>query len=102
MPKDELDKIGQVRDSQGQISRARVFNMDWIARVQNLIYWLGFPVRSVGIEHMLKPASLVPTLVHVMHHQVCASLISDDCTRMPLARNLHHSVLTPMLCLSWT
>lgn len=66
VPKSELDKLGQVRDSQGRISRARVFNMNWITRARNFIYCLGFPVRSTGIERMLKPTSLTPTLVCIM------------------------------------
>jgi hypothetical protein len=64
--KDELDKLGQVRDSRGRISGARIFNMDWITRARHFIYHVGFPVRSVGIERMLKPTSLIPTLVCAM------------------------------------
>ena len=65
VPRDALDKLGQVRDSQGRISRARIFDLDWITRARNIIYQLGFPVRSAGIERMLKPASLSPTVVGI-------------------------------------
>ena len=75
VPKDELDKLGQVRDSQRRISRARTSDLDWITRARNIIYRLGFPVRSAGIERMLKPTSLVPTLVSIVPTRVCNSYI---------------------------
>lgn len=73
--RDELDKIGQVRDSQLRISRVRIFDMDWITRARNFIYRFGFPVRSAGIERMLKPTSLVPTLVSLLVPCACDSYI---------------------------
>jgi hypothetical protein len=74
-PRDVLDKLGQVRDSQGRISGARIFDLDWITRARNIIYQLGFPVRSAGIERMLKPASLTPTVVGIVSTRVCDSSI---------------------------
>jgi len=63
VPKDELDLLGQVRDGQKRISRARTFHANLIIKARDCIYNLGFSVRSAGIERMLKPLSLVPTMV---------------------------------------
>jgi Plavaka transposase len=73
VPRDALDKLGQVRDSQGRTSRARIFDLDWITRARNVIYRLGFPVRSAAIERMLKPTSLAPTVVSLVPTRACDS-----------------------------
>jgi hypothetical protein len=67
IPKAELDLLGLVRDSRGRLSRARTFLADKITLVRGMIYRLGVCLTSIKLERILKPLSLVPTMVRVKH-----------------------------------
>ena len=61
----DIDKVGQKRDSCDRITKARTYLGDMIQTARRFIYDLGFNIDSAAVERVLKPQSLVPTLVHV-------------------------------------
>jgi hypothetical protein len=61
----DIDKVGQKRDSRDRITKARTYLGDMIRTARRFIYDLGFNIDSAAVEQVLKPQSLVPTLVRV-------------------------------------
>jgi hypothetical protein len=61
----DIDKVGQKRDSRDRITKARTYLSDVIRTARRFIYDLGFNIDSAAVERVLKPQSLVPTLVRV-------------------------------------
>jgi hypothetical protein len=61
----DIDKVGQKRDSRDRITKARTYLGDTIRTARRFIYDLGFNIDSAAVEQVLKPQSLVPTLVRV-------------------------------------
>lgn len=61
--KADIHKIGQVRDLQNRLSKARVYVGDRIRVARDFIYKLGRNINSVFVERVLFEHSWVPTLV---------------------------------------
>jgi hypothetical protein len=55
--------MGQKLDSRYRVTRARTYIGDVIRTARRFIYDLGFNIDSAAVERLLKPNSLVPTLV---------------------------------------
>jgi hypothetical protein len=55
--------MGQKIDSRNRITKARTYVGDLIRNSRRFIYNLGYNVTSAAVERLLKPHSLVPTLV---------------------------------------
>jgi hypothetical protein len=74
--KGKIDKIGYVQDAKDRILNARTYGMsrNLMARARDLIYRLGYGVSSAAVDRLLKPASLVPTLVGHIARRVCSWL----------------------------
>jgi hypothetical protein len=65
VPRAELDKLGLVSDLQGRLSRSRTFLLNKIVEARRMLYNLGICATSIKIQRILKPFSLVPTMVCV-------------------------------------
>jgi hypothetical protein len=63
MPKTEFMKVGQHHDVNVCVKLARVYLADVVNRARDYIYKSGYFVNAAGMERMLKPFSLVPTVV---------------------------------------
>ena len=85
VPLAEFDKLGSVKDSQKRLETERSAPTSIVANARNQIYNKGCNVDSAGIERMLKPQSLVPTIV-------CTHLFS--CSNYS---SLHKNVFTEKL-----
>jgi hypothetical protein len=73
IPTAEFNKLGHQQDTKGRITRARSYLSDLVNRARDCIYRMGYLVNAAGVERMLHPMSLVPTVVsgvtdHVLHH----------------------------------
>lgn len=95
----QFDQLGSKRDSNRRMAGARSYLMDLVSRARHFIYNVGFQPTAAGIERMLKPLSLVPTIVS--HSHTIASPDLDIHPRMHSLRNLAHLGSTHILCLSW-
>jgi hypothetical protein len=62
VPKAQFDNLGWVKDSEKRVKEERSTN-SLVANARNHIYNKGFSLTSAAIERMLKPTSLVPTIV---------------------------------------
>lgn len=63
IPTADFDKLGHQQDTTGRIARARHYPEYLVNRARDCIYSSGYPVNHAGIERMLKPMSVVPTVV---------------------------------------
>jgi hypothetical protein len=61
--KSNIDKIGFVQDAKDRLATARSYCQRLISRAREFIYEMGYGVTSAAVERLLKPQSLVPTLV---------------------------------------
>jgi hypothetical protein len=61
--KEDISKLGQVRDMQNRLSRARSYIGDVITRARDFIYKLGLNVAGAAVERLLLEHSWVPTVV---------------------------------------
>jgi hypothetical protein len=61
--KADIHKIGQVRDSESRLSRARRYLGDVIHNARKFIYELGLNVAGAAVERLLSAQSWVPTVV---------------------------------------
>jgi hypothetical protein len=59
--------MGQVRDMNHRIQKARSYLWDIVRRARDFIYRLGLPVAGVAVERLLKPFSIVPTIVSFLY-----------------------------------
>jgi hypothetical protein len=75
MPLAEFDKLGWVRDSEKRLKTARSAPTTLVASARHQIYNKGCNVDNAGIERMLKPRSLVPTIVCACSFQLSLMLI---------------------------
>jgi len=50
-----------------RISKARIYVMQTISQARRFIYTLGLPVAGAAVNRLLKPESLVPTIVRVSY-----------------------------------
>jgi hypothetical protein len=67
VPKSRAHLVGTRRDRDDRIKLARVDDHQHrykISRTRELIYQKNFAVDSAGVQRILKPQSLVPTLVN--------------------------------------
>jgi hypothetical protein len=65
IPRKEFDRLGQHNDLKGRVNRTRSYLGDLVERACEFIYKSGHFVTAAGIERMLKPLSLVPTMVRL-------------------------------------
>jgi hypothetical protein len=65
IPQKEFHKLGQHHDMKGRITRTRSYLGDLVENARECIYKSGYSVTAAGVEHMLKPFSLVPTMVRL-------------------------------------
>lgn len=63
VPKSELHQMGLVEDMKKRISRARTYLSGAIDAARKAIYTGGLYIMSAPVERLLKPFSLVPTMV---------------------------------------
>jgi hypothetical protein len=63
IPTAEFDKLGHQQDTKGRTTRARSYCPDLVNRARDCIYNLGYLVTGAAVERMLRPMSLVPTVV---------------------------------------
>lgn len=62
----DCDKIGQVRDMESHVTKARSYAGEMIEWACEFIFKLGYNVASAAIEHLLSMHSWVPTLVQII------------------------------------
>jgi hypothetical protein len=63
IPTAEFDKLGHQRDMRGRVTRARSYLSDLVSRARDCIYRMGYLVSGAAMERMLRPMSIVPTVV---------------------------------------
>lgn len=63
VPKARLDHLGWAQDMSGHLQNAHTNFADLVSRAWDCIYNSGFAVMSAGVECMLEPFSIVPTMV---------------------------------------
>ena len=63
MKKEDISKLGQVRDVQNRLSRARSYVGDLITRAREFVYKLGLNITGAAVERLLYEHSWVPTKV---------------------------------------
>lgn len=63
MKKEDISKLGQVRDMQNRLSCMRSYVGDLITRARDFIYKLGLNVAGAAVERLLLEHSWVPTTV---------------------------------------
>ena len=66
MKKEDIFKLGQVRDMQNRLSCARSYVGDLITRAREFIYQLGLKVTGAAVERLLYEHSWVPTKVNIL------------------------------------
>jgi hypothetical protein len=59
----KVDKMGQKNDLKARINRPRTFMANLVQTARNYIYRLGYSIVSKKIDNVLKPFSLMPTMV---------------------------------------
>lgn len=65
VPRVDLDKLGHSRDAMRRTVTSRSFDTQRIGLARGLIYDSGISLSSVKLERLLKPCSLVPTIVRI-------------------------------------
>jgi hypothetical protein len=75
--KADIDKLGYIRDARNRISNARTYARDLVVTARDIIYRLGYGVKSAAVERVLKEKSLVPTLVCAISPSRNAFLLSE-------------------------
>lgn len=63
IPRIEFDKLGLAKDSEQRLNTERSAPTSIVANARHRIYDKGYTVNAAAIERMLKPQSLVPTIV---------------------------------------
>jgi hypothetical protein len=61
--KEDISKLGQVRDMKNRLSRARSYVGGLITQARDFIYKLGLNVAGAAVERLLAEHSWVPTAV---------------------------------------
>jgi hypothetical protein len=67
IPRTKLDRLGHLSDSKIRVDKARKYNARRVNMARKAIYTLGNPIGSVHVEQLLKPSSIVPTSVSLIH-----------------------------------
>ncbi|KAF9464233.1 hypothetical protein BDZ94DRAFT_1216685 [Collybia nuda] len=62
IPMKDCDKIGWISDIKGRLGRGRTYMADLVSNGRDRIYRLGHGISSKGVEGVLKPFSLLPTV----------------------------------------
>lgn len=63
IPTEEFDKLGLLRDITGRVTRARSYVSYLVNLARTWIYHQGYLVNSAAVERLLKPWTVVPTVV---------------------------------------
>lgn len=58
-----VDKMGQKPDNKTRIEKPRKFFTDVVESARRCLYNLGYSIASEKIDELLKPFSLMPTMV---------------------------------------
>jgi hypothetical protein len=64
---EDCDKLGGVFDMRYRLEKARTYLADVVNNARDRIYRLGHGVSAKGVENLLKPFSLVPTVVGIFN-----------------------------------
>ena len=76
MKKEDISKLGQVRDVQNRLSRARSYVGDLVTRAREFVYKLGLNVTSAAVERLLYEHSWVPTKVDVLWNRSLVAMLT--------------------------
>ena len=76
MPKAKLDGMGQYWDLNFRLKDVRKYLSDKVQQARRIVYKLGQAVAGAGVNGVLKPTSLVPTIVSALLHSQL--IISDS------------------------
>ena len=63
MKKEDISKLGQVRDVQNRLSHAHSYVGDLVTRAREFVYKLGLNVTGAAVECLIYEHSWVPTKV---------------------------------------
>jgi hypothetical protein len=63
MPKSQFNRIGFLQDLSQRMKRLRTYFTEKVTQARNAIYTCGAPIKGDLVESILKPFSLVPTVV---------------------------------------
>lgn len=66
VPMEDCDKLGGVFDMRYRLEKARTYLANAVNNARDRIYRLGQGVSAKGVEDMLKPFSLLPTVVRIL------------------------------------
>jgi hypothetical protein len=58
-----VDKMGQKNDNKTRMNKPRTFFADLVKSARHCLYQLGYSIASKSIDNLLKPFSLMPTMV---------------------------------------
>src|SRR6267154_3466186 len=96
--KEDISKLGQVRDMQNRLSRARSYVGDLITRARDFIYKLGLNVAGAAVERLLFEHSWAPTTVRYppIHWFIAWSI--DFVSRMFSPKNWAHWAWIHLKC----
>lgn len=75
MKKEDISKLGQVRDVQNRLSRARSYVGDLVTRAREFVYKLGLNVTGAAVERLLFEHSWVPTKVDVLWNRSLVAML---------------------------
>jgi hypothetical protein len=74
--KEDISKLGQVRDMQNCLSCARSYVGDLIMRAEEFVYKLGLNVMGAAVERLLYEHSWVPTKVDVLWNRSLVAMLT--------------------------
>jgi hypothetical protein len=63
VPKNDIDRLGYMQDAKNRITMARTYIRHLVVHARDFIYKMGYGLDSAPVKRLLKPRSLVPTLV---------------------------------------
>lgn len=99
---EDCDKMGGVFDLRYRVEKARIYLSDAVKKARDFIYRLGHGVTARGVENLLKPFSLLPTVVCIFILFYHLPPVTKSLSRMPLWTGLVTLVSILTQCLLWT
>lgn len=73
-PKSLFNRIGYAHDLSQRIKQLRTYFADKVSQARNAIYTRGAPIKGSLVEALLKPLSLVPTVVSMIYLCICPTM----------------------------
>lgn len=76
IPKSQFNRIGYLQDLSQRMKQLRTYFTEKVTQARNAIYTCGAPIKGDLVESILKPFSLVPTIVSLFYSSIRSMYIS--------------------------